>query len=212
MPKEHKVKQGECISSIAEKYGLFPETIWDDAANAKLKETRKDLNVLYMGDVVVIPDKRDKEESGATEQRHRFIRKDVPNYLRIIVTDEDDEPLTDTPYLLTIDHEHRQNITDSEGLIEEPIPPNARKGKLLVGENEDIYEYDLDLGHLDPIDEITGVQARLNNLGFECGETDGILGSRTEGALAKFQKMNGLSQTGTIDDQTRNKLVEVHGS
>ena len=45
MPKQHKVKQGECLSSIAERYGLFPETIANDSDNSELKNERKDLNV-----------------------------------------------------------------------------------------------------------------------------------------------------------------------
>jgi len=84
MPREHKVRQGECISSIAGKYGHFPETIWNDPANAQLKSKREDEpNILYAGDVVVIPDKRLKEESGATDERHRFVKKGVPVQFRL---------------------------------------------------------------------------------------------------------------------------------
>jgi N-acetylmuramoyl-L-alanine amidase len=76
MPKKHIVKQGECISSIADAHGFFPDNIWNDAANTKLRGKRKDPNVLYSGDVVVIPDKQSKEESCATEKKHSFIKKE----------------------------------------------------------------------------------------------------------------------------------------
>lgn len=66
---EYAVKQGDCMESIAQKFGLFWEKIWNHPKNVKLNEQRKDPNVLYPGDVVFVPEKEDKEESGATEQR-----------------------------------------------------------------------------------------------------------------------------------------------
>ena len=38
------------------------------------------------------------------------------------------------------------------------------------------------------------VQTRLNVLGFDCGEADGIAGNKTMSAIAEFQKANGLGQ------------------
>ena len=70
----------------------------------------------------------------------------------------------------------------------------------------------LDLGYLDPADEITGVQARLNNLGFRSGEVNGVFGPSTEVALKDFHMKHGLSQSGKIDEATKNKLIDVHGS
>ena len=95
MSKKHKIKQGECISSIAEHYGFFPDDIWDDPANAELKEKRKDKNVLFAGDLVVIPDKRLLEETCATEQHHRFRRKRVPEIFRVRLRLLDGEPRAD---------------------------------------------------------------------------------------------------------------------
>jgi LysM repeat protein len=85
---EYKVKQGDCLSSIAERYGLFWEKVWNHPKNAKLKEKRKDPNILYPGDVVFVPDKDRKEESGATEQRHRFRKKGTPAKLRLKIMEE----------------------------------------------------------------------------------------------------------------------------
>jgi hypothetical protein len=211
MSKEHKVRQGECISSIADKYGFFPDTIWNDSANAQLKEKRKDPNVLYPGDVVVVPDKEMKEESGATETRHRFRRKGVPEVLKIVLRKEG-EPRANESYVLEIDGELFSGTTDSEGRIEHPIPPGAKSGTLTIGEEPDAEEHKLMLGHMDPIDEVSGVQARLNNLGFDCGQADGKMSPQTVAAIKAFQAKAGLSATGEIDQATRDALVSEHGS
>ena len=76
--KKYIVKQSDCISSIAFKYGFFPDTIWNDSKNSKLKQDRKDPNVLLPGDEVYIRDKEEKEESCASEERHSFRKKGVP--------------------------------------------------------------------------------------------------------------------------------------
>ncbi|UCF85631.1 MAG: peptidoglycan-binding protein [Desulfobacteraceae bacterium] len=205
---EYQVKQGECISSIAQKHGLFWEKVWEHPKNAQLKEKRKDPNVLYAGDVVFVPDKEENEESCATEQRHRFRKKGVPAMLRLQLFDED-ESRANEPFILEIDGEPFTGTTDGEGRLNHPIPPTAKRGRLLVGETQD--EYVLNLGHVDPIHEITGVQARLKNLGFGCGKIDGILGPKTEAALSQFQKKYGLLESGKLDTATEKKLVEVHG-
>ncbi len=83
MAIDHTIGQGECIDSIAMRHGFFPETLWNHGANAKLKELRKDPNVLYPGDKLFIPDLRIREVEKATEQRHRFRRKGVPAKLHL---------------------------------------------------------------------------------------------------------------------------------
>ena len=85
MPVVHKVKQGECISSIAEDYGFSWERIWNDLNNEELKQKRKDPNILYPGDEVVIADKEVREEidgqsfSGKTNGEGRVEQRIPPN-------------------------------------------------------------------------------------------------------------------------------------
>jgi hypothetical protein len=67
---------------------------------------------------------------------------------------------TNEPYTLEIDGNLVNGTTDEHGRIEEPIPPDARRGVLLVGEPPD--EHILNLGHIDPIEEISGVQECRN--------------------------------------------------
>lgn len=91
---DYKVKQGDCISSIATRHGLFWEKVWNHPKNSRLKEQRKDPNILYAGDVVFVPEKDKKEESGATEQKHRFRKKGTPAKLRLRIMEEpvEEEP------------------------------------------------------------------------------------------------------------------------
>jgi peptidoglycan hydrolase-like protein with peptidoglycan-binding domain len=57
---------------------------------------------------------------------------------------------------------------------------------------------------------MTGVQARLNNLGYNTGPVDGIQGPRTTEAIREFQEKYGLKVDGVVGPITRGKLVEVH--
>lgn len=209
---KHTVKQGECIDSIAFDNGFFWETLWKDSQNAELKQKRKDPNVLFPGDEVFIPDKREKNESGATEQKHRFKRKGVPSQISIVLKDEESKPRSGLDYVMEIDGKLFQGKTDSAGRIRQPIPPNAQRGKITIGSGDQIEEYPLQLGNLDPITEISGIQARLNNLGFPCGEPNGILNDATQQSLRRFQAECKISETGEPDNTTREKLKQEHGS
>lgn len=84
MSTDHTVRQGECINSLAERYGFFPDTLWDAAENKDLRDLREDPNILQPGDVVYIPDLTPREESGGTDDLHRFRRRGVPALFRAV--------------------------------------------------------------------------------------------------------------------------------
>jgi hypothetical protein len=208
----YKVKQGECIESIAYQHGLFWETIWNDPKNSELKRIRGNPNALLPDDKVYIRDKEEKEVPCASEQRHRFRRKGVPAVFQVKLLDGD-KPRTDLPYTLVIDGDITfSGNTDSQGIIKHGIPPDAKVGKLVVGQGQDKEEYHFGLKHLDPVDEPTGIQARLANLGYYTGPIDGDIGPRTKAALSRFQNKHGLEQTGEPDQDTIDKLKQVYGS
>jgi hypothetical protein len=207
---KHTTKEGECISSIAYEHGFFWDTIWNLPENAELKSNRTDPNILFPGDEVFIPEKRVKSEQIATEQRHRFVLKGVPIKLCLRVL-ECDEPRADEPYSLLIDGVWYNGITDSNGYLEVSIQTgNAHKAKLIM--SSDGSSYDIDLGAVDPISEIRGIQQRLNNLGYDCGAIDNILGLRTREAIRQFQVNRGLPASGELDHQTMSELEKEHGS
>jgi len=202
MPPEKTriVQRGDCISSIAEEEGFFWQTVWKH--NAQLKARRGNPNVLMPGDEVLIPEKRLQEFDRATENRHRFVKKGTPAKLRIIL-ERDDRPIKNTRYVLSVDGRLSEGTTDDKGFLEVSIPPAASRGRIEI---EDLV-YELDFGGLDPIDEASGIQDRLQNLGFYHGAIDGDIGPRTREAIADFQSWCGLEPTGELDEATRNQLL-----
>ena len=209
MPTRHVVKQGECISRIAFEYGFFTETVWNHPDNKDLKELRKNPYVLMPGDVVVIPDKRVKEVVKQMGQRHTFRRKGVPEKLVMKFTRGDDLRANEK-YVLEIDGKRIEGSTDGGGVVELDIVPNAKNGKITFVEEGD--EYELALGHLDPVTELSGVQGRLRNLGFYHGAVDGEMNEELEEAIRVFQERNKLEPTGKVDDALKSNLQSVHGS
>jgi peptidoglycan hydrolase-like protein with peptidoglycan-binding domain len=55
--------------------------------------------------------------------------------------------------------------------------------------------------------DIRAVQERLAELGYDVGEPDGRFGGRTSYSVMAFQKIEGLSRTGEIDDEFRTALA-----
>jgi len=209
--REYIVRQGDCISSIAYRFNLLPDSIWNDPANAELKAEREDPNVLLPGDVVYVRSKELKEVPGATEQRHRFRAKGMTEKLIIYFMHSMDEPRSSEAYILEIDGALYEGMTDVDGKVEIPIPPNAKRGKIKFW--EDGYERELELGRLDPITEISGVQGRLMHLGFFRGPIDGKMSEELERAIRRFQQSQNPDKepTGKLDEETLNMIQEAHG-
>jgi hypothetical protein len=241
MSTEHIVRKGECIDSIAKRYGYFADTLWNHSDNQRLRELRKDQNILWPGDVVIIPELRQKESDASTEEHHRFRRKGVPARLRMKFFKPaapnpeesntgsqydpsryegappqqamDYEPITNAQFVLNVDGTYIQGQSDGEGLVDVPIPPDAVEGsiKFYPGAPEEIA-FNLSLGDMDPIDTIKVVRKRLNNLGYPCLPSGDEMDDSLADALRQFQSAQNLTANGEIDQATKDKLVEIHGS
>jgi len=209
---EYVVGYGECCSSIALKTGHYWQTIWEHPDNAEVRGLRKLPNVLKKGDRLHIPEKQPKTESGEAEMRHRFVRRGEPSWFRVTLL-QYDCPRSNQKYIFDADGAQRPGCTDPDGKVDEPIRGSTRIVKLIFGETEDDREVLVfDLGGLEPITEIAGVQARLSHLGFDPGPVGGKINEATRAALLKFQEKNGLPTTGEPDEETRAELVKQHGS
>jgi N-acetylmuramoyl-L-alanine amidase len=205
--KTVRVRKGDSIPSLAHQNGHFWETVWNDGANAELRQKRPSPNQLAPGDEVTIPELQKKTESGATEQRHRFKRKGVPSKLRLQLKTLG-EPRKNEKYVLELDGELIEGTTDGEGKIEHPIRPDSKGGRLLLSEGAE--EIPVKVGHLDPVEVLSGVIQRLNNLGYEAGHAAQKMVPKLAKALSEFQEAHKLDVTGEPDDKTKAKLLELH--
>lgn len=55
-------------------------------------------------------------------------------------------------------------------------------------------------------DDVRQAQQQLQAMGLYRGPVDGLIGSGTKRALARFQRQNGLPMTATLDEQTMQRL------
>jgi N-acetylmuramoyl-L-alanine amidase len=207
----HSVEQGEHLSEIALKYGFAKyQTIWDHPQNAALKKKRVNPNVLFPGDVIFIPKSAYKELPCATGEKHKFVVPGSPPLtLRVIVRNRKGMPLADAYCELTIEGATYKLKTDGNGLIERQIPATAKIGKLRVPEMQ--IESPLKIGHLDPIDEQSGLLGRLRNLGYYRGPMEEVDKDELKSAIEEFQCDFGLKVDGDAGPKTQAKLKELHG-
>ncbi|MFT6903794.1 MAG: hypothetical protein ACJAS1_000439 [Oleiphilaceae bacterium] len=213
MDKIHQVAKGDCISSIALKYGFFEDTLWNYSDNAELKSLRKNKNALLPGDEVAIPGLRQKHEPAATNQKTRFVRKGVPAIFKVSF-EFNGEPRANQTVKVEVDAKDIGEFsTDGNGLLEVPISPSAKKVVVRFDAGRPNPEkYQFDLGVIDPIDTVTGQKARLTNLGFYFGAIDKTIDEEFAQDLRAFQAAHDLEESGVVDDATQGKLEEVYGS
>jgi putative peptidoglycan binding protein len=214
---EHIVKQGEYLSKLAKSYGFSDyRTIWDHANNAELKKKRQNPNVLLPGDKLFIPPRESKEESRSTEQKHRFQVKRNKLMLRLTLEDAFFKPIADVKCELTVEGETFKLVTDAKGKLEHEIASDAEEASLVLKDsrspiNDQILP--IQIGHLDPVEELSGQKARLNNLGYFAGPLDKEDEDLFRSAVEEFQceHMGPPAVDGKCGSKTQAKLKEVHG-
>ena len=202
--------KSDCALSVASRCGHVWNTVWDHPFNSELRRLRGDPSVLMAGDRLWIPALRPKQIDRCTNQRHVFVKKSNLAYIRIQFLEED-RPQARVRYTLDIDGTLREGTTDDGGWLNESISPDAREGRLSLQISDDVQRtFDLKFGELDPLSQITGLQARLEHLGFRPGPVDGNFGPKTQDALRRFQREHRLPETGEYDDETRSRLLQEH--
>jgi len=213
----HVVKSGEWLSKIAEEYGFSDwKAIYNYSENADFRRLRPNPNVIEPGDRIVIPPPRSANRSLNTGSSHKFRIRSQKTILRLTLCQADGSPLADAEYTLRFNEFVMTGRTASDGRLEETLPRGASRGKLELPEFG--REFVVKVGELDPLDTnrnetIAAAQARLRNLGYECGPIDGIAGRRTFAAVRSFRAdmLQRRNPSGILDRETRSKLISEHG-
>jgi hypothetical protein len=197
--------RGDSLPSIAAAEG-HPDwrAVWEHPENASLRERRKSPHVLAAGDVVFVPDKTQAEKRVASGSRHRFTVRGATVALKLTLRDRKGSPIANKPFELAVGGVTRTGTTNGDGYLEVRVPVTSREGTLKIAG----VTFPIAVGHLDPVDEPSGLQQRLRNLGLLPHASP--TAAQIEDALRWFQKVNDLPESGTADAATRDKLLEKH--
>jgi len=211
----YTVLQGDHLSKIAKDNGFTDYTlIWNHAKNADLKKKRQNPNVLFPGDEIFLPDVEQKQESGATDKKHTFTVDKKTLKLRLVLEDLYEKPIAGAQCALLVDSQVFQLTTDGNGKLEQEIPLDAKEGSLTIRGDQTPFSdevFPLKIGNLDPVDEVSGQVARLNNLGYFPGALDGSDTDALASAIEEFQCDHSLIVDGDCGPKTQDKLKQVHG-
>jgi len=133
--------------------------------------------------------------------------------LVIQLVGRDGTPLTQARYEVDLDGVLSGGTTE-DGRVVAMLNRGTSTGILRVWSTPDAeapdFVTELSVG-LRPANDVSGAQARLQNLGFGIDEVSGALDNETKAALAGFQTMHELPETSVLDASTVTKLVEIHG-
>jgi type VI secretion system secreted protein VgrG len=129
-------------------------------------------------------------------------------WLNLLFKDSMDQPLANKPFRLVIEkQEPVDGLTDEKGRLLWEVPKGVEKATLFFL----FRRFDLELDALPDVNEVVGVQERLNLLNYFTGRVDGNLGPRTQNALKSFQKKHKLNENGKLDEATLRSLKEAFG-
>lgn len=208
MPLIHEVVLGDHMASIAAQYGFGGwQGVWKHPDNAELRAKRNP-NVLLPGDRVTIPDRAARQVAVETGQLHTFRVSRSRLKLHLVLQNYDGAPVSAEDVELQLSGAKNELLTTDQGEIAAKIEPRLGPATLVArGQATPVL-----IGTLNPVDALSGLDARLANLGYLSATEDAADPRERRLAIEEFQLEHGLTVTGKADGATMAKLLEVHGA
>ena len=207
------IRQGDFWTGLAHRHGFEAEEVWSGDANREIRGRRANPDQLHPGDIVYLPTEPLAGQSVRARQKNAF-RARVPATSVHIVLHDTDGPLANEPYRLEGLGEVREGTTDTDGNVTIEMPITATEVSLVLWRRHTVYP--IRLGHLDPIEEVSGVRQRLEHLGFHgfrTVRTSDINADEQDWdavAVRAFQRAHRLPITGVVDTATRDATRTAH--
>lgn len=215
--RPYVIRQGDYLTKLAARFAFDADRIWSDEANAELRAKRPNREILHPGDVLRIPARGADGGRIAVGGTHTF-RGTVPTTeVRLVLKRADGQLASGEAYRiegLPTDAEDAAGTTGDDGVVHFRAPVDLDSVRLVIESTASprtSRTLVIRIGHMDPVDEPSGVRKRLQHLGF---------GSRLalwdeplrRAAIESFQRWRELPVTGEADDATKQALVEANGS
>ena len=215
----HEVKQGECLSKLARRYGRkYWQDVWKFRLNKDLRAKRRSPHVLYPGDMLAVPAPQLHEIVRTAEETYTLaIDTRSKGTLRLKLLEEDASALSgryelywggkDTPQL--------SGSLDSDGVLKAEVPLHLTELEVRLPERGLCFA--MRPSWLDPLESedqmtLSGVAERLRALGY-LQRSNAPSESELTCALAAFQRkaMGRDAADGAWDAETHAQLEQAHG-
>lgn len=215
--KQHKVKQGECLVTIAQRYGFSDwKTIYEAPENESFRELRPNPHCLFPGDELFIPEKGQYRKATDTNVKQKYVIRKQKSFLSVRLINRKLEALSDIPYNIAFYQEEAKEPvltaedqrTDADGFIQMKIPLKARKAVVRYFPYKEqpslLRHMTLELSELDPVNEESGKRERLRQLGYPVEKTTESETDRYQQQIDSLSKRFSLSGDEAVEDFLEN--------
>jgi len=206
-------KSGDWLAKIAQKFNIAdPDTIYNHPPNEGLRNRRSQQDLLAPGDEIWIPVEDELEvPTKGKNDGPVDITVTSPDAERLTITlkNEQGEAWANKDFTLKYpgQEEDTTGTTDGDGKIDEEIPAGTDSATIEI-EGKTLQ---INIGHLDPANELSGFANRIKNLAYYAGAIPRQITPELYDAICKFQEDNELTVDGTMNRETVDKLVELYG-
>lgn len=212
--RPHVIRQGEYLTALAHRLGFDADAVWNDDKNRELRERRPSRDILQPGDILTVPVPVPGAGLALSPHTGNTYRARIPSVeVRVILRDIARHPLSGKAFEVRGAGPPHHGTTDGDGLAAFRVPIHIREVSLTLVEAGRTFA--VRIGDLDPLTERTGVEKRLQHLGYLSppgAERDPDHEATVARAIGRFQSASGLPVTGAVDDATRDALRSAHGS
>ena len=206
--KAHIVRQGDYLDRIAHALGFDAESVWSAPENAD-PARRREPSLLHPGDILFVPDSEPARLRLRGASSNRYLAR-VPLTTVRLAFRGPDGALANEPCVIEGLGAPRERRTDGEGWLVLDVPVTTRECRVSFPRLHTTYP--VLIGHMDPMEEASGVRKRLQHLGYwrEAPGSTADPETLDRLALITFQLHHGLPGTGEMDDATSRALSEEH--
>jgi len=205
------IRQGDYLRQLAYLGGYDAEEVWNHPLNEELRSKRDTGDDLLPGDVLFVPRSPELalELTAAAENDYTAV---IPRTKLELFFEDTDGPIANEPCQIFgipgTGEEGLARTSDGDGKLVLHVPVTVPEVTVTFPERH--RSFGLKIGHMDPVNEQSGIVKRLANLGYL--EVDTALdGGDMAGALAAFQRKAGLEVTGQPDEATEARLAQEAG-
>ena len=210
--RAHIIREGEYLTQIAARLGARPEDLWNHPKNAELRAKREHMDILRAGDILFLPDEPPRVPLTLKKGTANRYTVTLPKVKLSLVLRDGDVPLPNEPFVIKGAGALIEGTTDASGRLTVDISVRVREGEILLPKQG--LSFPLHIGNMDPVREDSGVQKRLENLGFYSAPSsadEDAAAAALKAAVIAFQSAHQLEANGTIDDEFRQLLTREHG-